>query len=160
MQLILDTVPVIREEDRQELLKVMPCFVGQGWEVKRSLRKLLPEVEDKAIGFLECILTFNPMDRLTAEAALSHLYLQSYSCPQDEPVSLQPFHIEDELEDSLVTEHGHALSSHWDRYVTHEPLRLTNTQSSSFSLPMMAFVPVPVLLTQICDRFENTLDLL
>ncbi len=47
MQLILDTVPVIREEDRQELLKVMPCFVGQGWEVKSSLRKLLPEVEDK-----------------------------------------------------------------------------------------------------------------
>ncbi|XP_016317403.1 mitogen-activated protein kinase 4 isoform X1 [Sinocyclocheilus anshuiensis] len=116
MQLILDTVPVIREEDRQELLKVMPCFVGQGWEVKRSLRKLLPEVEDKAIDFLECILTFNPMDRLTAEAALSNLYLQRYSCPQDEPVSLQPFHIEDELEDSLVTEHGHSLSSHWDRY--------------------------------------------
>ncbi|XP_016372416.1 mitogen-activated protein kinase 4 isoform X1 [Sinocyclocheilus rhinocerous] len=116
MQLILDTVPVIREEDRQELLKVMPSFVGQGWKVKKSLRKLLPEVEDKAIDFLECILTFNPMDRLTAEVALSHPYLQRYSCPQDEPVSLQPFRIEDELEDSLVTEHGHALSSHWDRY--------------------------------------------
>ncbi|RXN18415.1 mitogen-activated kinase 4-like isoform X1 [Labeo rohita] len=116
MRLILDTVPVIREEDRQELLKVMPCFVGQGWKVKRSLRKLLPEVEDKAIDFLECILTFNPMDRLTAEAALCHPYLQRYSCPQDEPVSLQPFRIEDELEDSLVTEHAHALSSHWDRY--------------------------------------------
>ncbi|XP_016331132.1 mitogen-activated protein kinase 4-like isoform X2 [Sinocyclocheilus anshuiensis] len=116
MQLILDTVPVIREEDRQELLKVMPSFVGQGWKVKQSLRKLLPEVEDKAIDFLECILTFNPMDRLTAEAALSHPYLQRYSCPQDEPVSLQPFRIEDELEDSQVTEHGHALSSHWDRY--------------------------------------------
>ncbi|KAL0186874.1 hypothetical protein M9458_018544, partial [Cirrhinus mrigala] len=114
MRLILDTVPVIREEDRQELLKVMPCFVGQGWGVKRSLRKLLPEVEDKAIDFLECILTFNPMDRLTAEAALCHPYLQRYSCPQDEPVSLQPFRIEDELEDSLVTEHAHALSSHWD----------------------------------------------
>lgn len=47
MQLILDTVPVIREEDRQELLKVMPSFVGQGWEVKKSLRELLPEVEEK-----------------------------------------------------------------------------------------------------------------
>ncbi|XDV48910.1 hypothetical protein PO909_018258 [Leuciscus waleckii] len=116
MQLILDTVPVIREEDRQELLKVMPSFVGQGWEVKKSLRELLPEVEEKGIDFLECILTFNPMDRLTAEAALSHSYLQRYSCPQDEPVSLQPFRIEDELEDSVVTEHGHALSSHWDRY--------------------------------------------
>ncbi len=156
MQLILDTVPVIREEDRQELLKVMPCFVGQGWKVKRSLRKLLPEVEDQgkrsivlthvilwclnsiihwihisAIDFLECILTFNPMDRLTAEAALSHPYLQRYSCPLDEPVSLQPFRIEDELEDSLVTEHGHALSSHWDRYSAH----MSNTSLSDLPTP-------------------------
>lgn len=56
-------------------------------------------------------MTFNPVDRLTAEAALSHPFLRQYSCPQDEPVSLQPFRIEDELEDSLVSEHGH-----WDRY--------------------------------------------
>ncbi|XP_051525373.1 mitogen-activated protein kinase 4-like [Myxocyprinus asiaticus] len=116
MQLILDTVPVIREEDRQELLRVMPSFVSQGWEVRRSLRDLLPEVEEKGIDVLECILTFNPMDRLTAEAALSHPYLQRYSCPQDEPVSQQPFRIEDELEDSLATEHAHAFSSHWDRF--------------------------------------------
>ncbi|XP_055023962.1 mitogen-activated protein kinase 4 [Misgurnus anguillicaudatus] len=116
MQLILDTVPVIREEDRQELLKVMPSLVSHGWEVRRSLRDLLSDVEEKAIHFLECILTFNPMDRLTAEAALSHPYLKRYSCPQDEPISLQPFRIEDELEDSTVTEHSHALSSQWDRY--------------------------------------------
>lgn len=45
MQLILDTVPVLREEDRQELLKVMPSYISQGWEVKRSLRELLPEVD-------------------------------------------------------------------------------------------------------------------
>jgi len=57
MQLILDTVPVIREEDRQELLKVMPSFVGQGWEVKRSLRELLPEVEDKGKQSI-CIFIF------------------------------------------------------------------------------------------------------
>lgn len=83
------------------------------------------------IDFLECILTFNPMDRLTAEAALSHPYLQRYSCPQDEPVSLQPFRIEDELEDSLVTEHGHALSSHWDRYSA----RMSHTSLSDLPTP-------------------------
>ncbi|NP_998638.1 mitogen-activated protein kinase 4 [Danio rerio] len=118
MQLILDTVPVIREEDRQELLRVMPSLVGHGWQIRRSFRDLMPEVEDKAIDFLESILTFNPMDRLTAEAALCQPFLQRYSCPQDEPVSLQPFRIEDELEDSLVTEstHTHGLRSHWDRY--------------------------------------------
>ncbi|TSL10191.1 Mitogen-activated protein kinase 4 [Bagarius yarrelli] len=109
MQLILDTVPVLREEDRQELLRVMPSYVNHNWEVRRSLQELLSEVEDEAIDFLKQILTFNPMDRLTAEAALSHPFLRQYSCPQDEPVSLQPFRIEDELEDSLVSGHGH-----WD----------------------------------------------
>uniref|UniRef100_A0A3B1JRU4 mitogen-activated protein kinase n=1 Tax=Astyanax mexicanus TaxID=7994 RepID=A0A3B1JRU4_ASTMX len=111
MQLILDTVPVLREEDRQELLKVMPSYVSHGWQVRRSLRELLPEVEDGAADFLEQILTFNPMDRLTAEAALSHPFLRRYSCPQDEPVSMQPFRIEDELEDSLVSENSYPLSS-------------------------------------------------
>ncbi|XP_053481011.1 mitogen-activated protein kinase 4 isoform X1 [Ictalurus furcatus] len=109
MQLILDTVPVLREEDQQELMRVMPSYVNHNWEVRRSLQELLPEVEYEAIDFLEKILTFNPVDRLTAEAALSHSFLRQYSCPQDEPVSLQPFRIEDELEDSLVSEHGH-----WD----------------------------------------------
>ncbi|KAJ8381018.1 hypothetical protein SKAU_G00017960 [Synaphobranchus kaupii] len=121
MQLILDTVPVLREEDQQELLRVMPSYVSQGWEVRRSLRDLLPEVDAEAIDFLEQILTFNPMDRLTAEAALSHRFLRQYSCPQDEPVSLQPFHIEDELDDSLVNEHCHSQAPHWDSYGSHTP---------------------------------------
>ena len=47
MQLILETVPVIREEDKDELLKVMPSFVSSTWEVKRPLRKLLPEVNSE-----------------------------------------------------------------------------------------------------------------
>lgn len=47
MQLILDTVPVLREEDRQELLRVMPSYVNHNWEVRRSLKELLPEVEDE-----------------------------------------------------------------------------------------------------------------
>lgn len=76
-----------------------------------------------AVDFLERILTFNPMDRLTAEAALSHAFLQQYSCPEDEPTSSHPFRIEDELEDSLVTEqslsssNSQASNIHWDRCV-------------------------------------------
>uniref|UniRef100_A0A8C2WEB8 Mitogen-activated protein kinase 4 n=1 Tax=Cyclopterus lumpus TaxID=8103 RepID=A0A8C2WEB8_CYCLU len=104
MQLILDTVPVLREEDRQDLLQVMPSYVSHGWKVKKAFSELLPEVDAQAVDFLERILTFNPMDRLTAEAALSHPFLQQYSCPEDEPTSSHPFRIEDELEDSLVTE--------------------------------------------------------
>lgn len=76
-----------------------------------------------AVDFLERILTFNPMDRLTAEAALSHPFLQQYSCPEDEPTSTHPFRIEDELEDSLINEqslsnsNSRASSIHWERWV-------------------------------------------
>ncbi|XP_032366090.1 mitogen-activated protein kinase 4 [Etheostoma spectabile] len=124
MQLILNTVPVLREEDRQDLLQVMPSYVSHGWSVKKPFSGLLPEVDAQAVDLLERILTFNPMDRLTAEAALSHPFFQQYSCPEDEPTSSHPFRIEDELEDSLVTEqslsnsnsNSQACSIHWERY--------------------------------------------
>ena len=50
MQLILDTGPVVREEDRLDLLQVMPTYVSHGWKVKRSFRELIPEVEVEADG--------------------------------------------------------------------------------------------------------------
>lgn len=56
MQLILETIPVIREEDKDELLKVMPSFVNSTWEVKRPLRKLLPEVNSEGT----CLLGAGP----------------------------------------------------------------------------------------------------
>ncbi|XP_025129489.2 mitogen-activated protein kinase 4 isoform X2 [Bubalus bubalis] len=116
MQLILETVPVIREEDKDELLKVMPSFVSSTWEVKRPLRKLLPEVNSEAIDFLEKILTFNPMDRLTAEMGLQHPYMSPYSCPEDEPTSQHPFRIEDEIDDILLMAASQSQLSNWDRY--------------------------------------------
>uniref|UniRef100_A0A8C5RY28 mitogen-activated protein kinase n=1 Tax=Laticauda laticaudata TaxID=8630 RepID=A0A8C5RY28_LATLA len=116
MQLILETIPVFHEEDKEELLKVMPTFINSTWEVKRPLRKLLPEVNSKAIDFLEKILTFNPMDRLTAEMALQHPFMRPYYCPEDEPVSQHPFRIEDEIDDILLMEANHSQMSTWDRY--------------------------------------------
>lgn len=67
-----------------------------------------------ALDFLEKILTFNPMDRLTAEEALAHPYMADYSFPLDEPVSLHPFHIEDEVDDILLMDQSHSHT--WDRY--------------------------------------------
>ncbi|XP_027433475.2 mitogen-activated protein kinase 4 isoform X3 [Zalophus californianus] len=116
MQLILETIPVIREEDKDELLRVMPSFVSSRWEVKRPLRKLLPEVNSEAIDFLEKILTFNPMDRLTAEMGLQHPYMSPYSCPEDEPTSQHPFRIEDEIDDILLMAANQSQLSNWDRY--------------------------------------------
>ena len=45
MQLILDTVPVLREQDRLDLLQVMPSYVSRGWRVRRTFAQLLPKVE-------------------------------------------------------------------------------------------------------------------
>lgn len=47
MQLILETIPIIHEEDKEELLKVMPTFINSTWEVRKPLRKLLPEVDSE-----------------------------------------------------------------------------------------------------------------
>ncbi|KAK6492901.1 mitogen-activated protein kinase 4 [Huso huso] len=116
MQLILETIPVIREEDKQELLKVMPTYINSKWEVKKPLKDLLPEVNAEAIDFLERILTFNPMDRLTAEEALMHRYMRQYSCPEDEPISQHPFRIEDEIDDILLMEASQSQISNWERY--------------------------------------------
>ncbi|CAM5144211.1 unnamed protein product [Natator depressus] len=116
MQLILETIPVVHEEDKEELLKVMPTFINSTWEVKKPLRKLLPELNGEAIDFLEKILTFNPRDRLTAEMGLQHPYMSPYSCPEDEPISQHPFRIEDEIDDILLMEANQSQMSNWDRY--------------------------------------------
>ncbi|KAJ7994595.1 hypothetical protein DPEC_G00251100 [Dallia pectoralis] len=115
MQLILESIPVLREEDRQELHKVIPVFIRSDMSQPHNpLAKLLPDVSAQALDFLEKILTFNPMDRLTAEEALAHPYMVDYSFPLDEPVSLHPFHIEDEVDDILLMDQSHSHT--WDRY--------------------------------------------
>jgi mitogen-activated protein kinase 4/6 len=68
-----------------------------------------------AIDFLEKILTFNPMDRLTAEMGLQHPYMSPYSCPEDEPISQHPFRIEDEIDDIVLMAANHSQLSNWDR---------------------------------------------
>ncbi|XP_069078567.1 mitogen-activated protein kinase 6 isoform X2 [Pleurodeles waltl] len=69
-----------------------------------------------ALDFLEQILTFSPMDRLTAEEALSHPYMSIYSFPLDEPIANHPFHIEDEVDDILLMDESHSHVYNWERY--------------------------------------------
>ncbi|KAG8001270.1 Mitogen-activated protein kinase 6 [Nibea albiflora] len=115
MQLILESIPVLREEDREELHSVIPVFIRNDMSKPHTpLAKLLPDVSPQALDFLEKILTFNPMDRLTAEEALAHPYMADYSFPLDEPISLHPFHIEDEVDDILLMDQSHSHT--WDRY--------------------------------------------
>ncbi|XP_064169933.1 mitogen-activated protein kinase 6-like [Anguilla rostrata] len=117
MQLILKSIPVIHEEDRQELQSVIPVFIKSDIsEPQTPLAKLLLGLSSEALDFLEKILTFNPMDRLTAEEALAHPYMSDYSFPLDEPISSHPFHIEDEVDDILLMDQSHSHVYNWDRY--------------------------------------------
>ncbi|XP_072134305.1 mitogen-activated protein kinase 6 [Mobula birostris] len=117
MQLILNSIPVIHEEDHQELLGVIPVYLQKDMtEPHNPLPQLLPGICSEALDFLERILTFNPMDRLTAAEALAHPYMSIYSFPSDEPTSTHPFHIEDEVDDILLMDESHSHTYNWDRY--------------------------------------------
>ena len=50
-----------------------------------------------ALDLLEKLLVFEHSLRISAEEALNHPYLQQYSCIEDEPIVLTPFHIEHEV---------------------------------------------------------------
>lgn len=52
-----------------------------------------------ALDLLVKMLRFNPDRRITAEEALAHPYLHQYSFPSDEPICVEPLHIEDEVGD-------------------------------------------------------------
>lgn len=117
MQLILESIPILHEEDRQELQSVIPVFIRSDMtEPQTPLAKRLHGLGSEALDFLEQILTFNPMDRLTAEEALAHPYMSDYSFPLDEPISAHPFHIEDEVDDILLMDQSHSQGYNWDRY--------------------------------------------
>ncbi|KAM4872834.1 mitogen-activated protein kinase 6-like, partial [Thomomys bottae] len=109
MQLILESIPVVHEEDRQELLSVIPVYIRNDMtEPHKPLSQLLPGISQEALGFLEQILT--------AEEALSHPYMGIYSFPTDEPISSHPFHIEDEVDDILRMDETHSHIYNWERY--------------------------------------------
>ncbi|XP_069138493.1 mitogen-activated protein kinase 6-like [Argopecten irradians] len=66
---------------------------------KLSLRSNFKDFSADAVDLLEKLLVFCPGQRLTAEEALAHPYLQKYSCPEDEPIVIKSFHIEHEIDD-------------------------------------------------------------
>uniref|UniRef100_A0A8C9GTY5 mitogen-activated protein kinase n=1 Tax=Piliocolobus tephrosceles TaxID=591936 RepID=A0A8C9GTY5_9PRIM len=116
MQLILESIPVVHEEDHQELLSIIPVYIRNDMtESHKPLTQLLPGISREALDFLEQILIFSPMDWLTAEEALSHPYMSIYSFPMDEPISSHPFHIEDEVDDILLMDETHSHIYNWER---------------------------------------------
>lgn len=50
MQLILESIPVLREEDRQELHSVIPVFIRNDMSTPHTpLAKLLPDVSPQGV---------------------------------------------------------------------------------------------------------------
>lgn len=66
---------------------------------KKPLKDRFTHIDRDALDLLEKLLVFDPSLRLTAEEALAHPYLQQFSCEEDEPIVLEPFHIEYEVDD-------------------------------------------------------------
>lgn len=60
MQLILDSIPVVHEEDRQELLNVIPVYIRNDMtEPHKPLTQLLPGISPEGKSFREnCVLYF------------------------------------------------------------------------------------------------------
>jgi mitogen-activated protein kinase 1/3 len=68
-------------------------------KVKVPWNKLYPSADPKALDLLDKMLTFNPHKRIDVEMALAHPYLEQYYDPSDEPVAMEPFTFETELDD-------------------------------------------------------------
>ncbi|KAJ5175239.1 uncharacterized protein N7482_001116 [Penicillium canariense] len=58
---------------------------------RKSLAKLIPAANGKAIALLEMMLQYDPQKRCSAVDALDSQYLAPYHDPDDEPEATQPF---------------------------------------------------------------------
>ncbi|KAL4227910.1 Mitogen-activated protein kinase 6 [Mactra antiquata] len=98
--LILDTL-YLSDNEWNKVTQILPqSFIRRHARVpQRPLTDRFVSIDIDALDLLEKLLVFEPSLRLSAEDALSHPYLQQYSCIEDEPIVLTPFHIEHEVDD-------------------------------------------------------------
>ncbi|CAG9331579.1 unnamed protein product [Blepharisma stoltei] len=66
---------------------------------KKPLTMIIPNANPQALDLLEKLLAFSPSKRISISEALSHPYLSSFHCPEDEPICTEDFRYEFRFED-------------------------------------------------------------
>ncbi|PAV83699.1 hypothetical protein WR25_26618 [Diploscapter pachys] len=56
----------------------------------------------KFLDFIDKILVLDPERRMTVGEALAHPYMTEYYLPEDEPVTSQPFNLDEPIEHTLA----------------------------------------------------------
>jgi serine/threonine protein kinase len=75
-----DSIAMITNEKCANFIRAMPPSRAKPFEEK------YPEASDRAIGLLKELVVFEARGRCTVAEALTHPYLSTLSCPEDEPV--------------------------------------------------------------------------
>ena len=67
-----------------------------GWKPHRPVawKTLYPSASKKAIDLLGKMLIFDPRERISAEKALAHLFVNKYHDPYDEPICIPVFNFD------------------------------------------------------------------
>eukprot|EP01064_Diplonema_japonicum_P034182 TRINITY_DN7000_c1_g2_i1.p1 TRINITY_DN7000_c1_g2~~TRINITY_DN7000_c1_g2_i1.p1 ORF type:complete len:445 (+),score=97.99 TRINITY_DN7000_c1_g2_i1:38-1336(+) len=115
------------------------------------LSELIPAASKNALDLIEKMLCFNPVQRITAEQALSHPYLAQLHDPSDEPVCSKTFHWEKDSSDLTAGELRDGLWEEILKYHPHpysEPTLMESAAPALVSVatpaPVAAPVPAPV----------------
>ncbi|XP_029193217.2 mitogen-activated protein kinase 4-like [Acropora millepora] len=100
LEVILDSVS-LTDEEWSDLKPQIPEKTASNREKGQGipLGSKFTRMDIQALDLLVKMLQFNPQNRISAEEALAHPYLRQYSFPCDEPICLEPLHIEDEVGD-------------------------------------------------------------
>lgn len=85
IDLILDVLGTPKESEIRGCSKAKQYMRSRPFRTKKDWRTLFPEASSEALDLLDKMLQFDPLKRITVEAALAHPFLSEMHDPSDEP---------------------------------------------------------------------------